>query len=73
MEEGPDPHVRFLLLQLWRLQAHELPELREHLLPEPPATRAGHGGPLVLGAGRGQDDRRVTGKTLLLIGKWKGK
>ena len=71
MEECPDAHVRLLLLQLGRFQSHEVSELREHLLPEPPATGAADGGPLVRGAGRGQDERRVAGKTLLWIGRAK--
>ena len=71
MEERPDAHVRLLLLKLGRLESHEVSELREHLLPEPPATRAADGGPLVRGAGGRQDESRVAGKPLLGIGKAK--
>ena len=69
MEKSADAHVGLLLLELRRLQPHELAELREHLLPESPAAGAADGAPLVLGAGRRQDQRRVAGKPLLRIGK----
>ena len=69
IEERADAHVGLLLLELWRLQPHKLAELREHLLPESPAAGAADGAPLVLGAGRRQDQRRVAGKPLLRIGK----